>query len=96
MYVIRHLLFNDWPHFFVVRLTGEELVKLISNDFQNTDHDIKYELSYHGLQEYNVLNIMKEIVEARGDVDFTLDRLTYQAEAMEFNKENQKNKKKDK
>jgi hypothetical protein len=63
------------PHWFLVHLDTQNLENHL------TGKQTKLGLNYHGLVEFNVLTLCRHIANSRDDVDYMLDKATYEAEA---------------
>lgn len=75
--IIKNILFN-WDHFFIMNLDERNLKKMLR------EQDFDMDSSYHGLQYYNVLYIIKQIASTIDDDDLVLKKAEFQAKAHEI------------
>lgn len=76
------ILFNKWPHWFIVPLTEPQLIQLIKGDL----HEITFTM--HGLQKYNVMQMVIEMSECYDADDMVLMKGDYEAAAQELGDKN--------
>jgi hypothetical protein len=69
-----------YKHWFIVNLNRQQLIDLVS------DGDFECDIVHHGLQRYNVEDIMKKCAAATPDVDHILNKAEFEAKATLRNK----------
>jgi hypothetical protein len=71
------VLFHPQAHWFLISINKENLINLIQ------EKDIKeLDLMYHGLVGYNINMICKNISERKDEIDYMLDKASFEAEAI--------------
>ena len=63
-------------HFVIISLDKKNLVELIK------DEDFEINILTHGLRDYNVMRIIKNIAEKYDDIDMALLKADYEAKAL--------------
>lgn len=71
-----------YRHWFLVSLDSNNLRKLISED------DFEAKLLYHGLVNYNIKMICKNVVCDMDDIDWILEKAKFEADAEIHKQEN--------
>ena len=72
------ILFNKHKHFIFISLKREELYKSLEQRQFNAN------MYRHGLQEYNVYYILRQLAASKDDVDMLLERMKFEGMAEEF------------
>lgn len=76
--IVWAILTNRKPHWVIIMLSREDLVDLLQED-----EDFWPEVYHHGLQRYNVMQIIDRIREGIDDADLVLEKARFEAMAEE-------------
>lgn len=71
------ILFHPKSHWVLMHLDEKNLIKLIKEE------SLEVNLKYHGLVEYNIRMMCKFVANTRDDIDYILDKASYEAAAFE-------------